>query len=228
MSNEKITVALSKGRILKQTLPLFESLGIAPIENPNESRSLIIPSTSKDVQFIIVRATDAPTYVRLGTADIGIVGKDVLMEADGAGIAELIDLNIAKCRISVAGHNDIYNGDVNSISLQELAKRCLGTDKRKLQVATKYVNIAKRYFAEQGQQCEVIKLYGSMELAPLTGLADLIVDLVDTGSTLKANSLNEYSIISNISSRLVANKVAYKTKRHKLMPIIESLSEAVS
>ena len=189
-----LTIALSKGRILDDTLPLLEQAGIVPTENPEKSRKLIIPTTRDDVRLLIVRATDVPTYVELGAADLGVAGKDVLLEYGGQGLYEPLDLQIAKCKLMTAG----------AIGAAEPTGR--------LRVATKFVNVAKRYYAEQGRQVDIIKLYGSMELAPLVGLADYIVDLVNTGSTLRANGLQEIETIAPISARLVVNKAAMKMK----------------
>jgi ATP phosphoribosyltransferase len=208
-TNPSITIALSKGRILGEVLPLLTAAGIEPVEDPAKSRKLILNTQRADVQLVIVRATDAPTYVQYGGADIGIAGKDVLLEYGGDGLYELLDLAVARCRLVVAGHKNA------------LAKP------GRLRVATKYVNTARRYFATQGRQVEVIKLYGSMELAPLTGLADCIVDLMDTGNTLKANGLEPLQVITDISSRLIVNKAAMKMKYTLIKPLIDTLSKAV-
>ena len=173
-----LTIALSKGRILDDTLPLLERAGIVPAENPDKSRKLIIPTTREDVRLLIVRATDVPTYVEQGAADIGVAGKDVLMEYGSQSLYEPLDLKIARCKLMTAG----------PAGVPEPAGR--------LRVATKFVNVAKRYYAEQGRQVEVIKLYGSMELAPLVGLADKIIDVVDTGNTLRANGLEPQELIA--------------------------------
>lgn len=207
--SDQITIALSKGRILKETLPLLKEAGIELLEDPAESRKLIFPTTDSRVKIVIIRATDVPTFVEHGAADMGVAGKDVLMEHGSAGLYEPLDLNIAKCKLMVAAKVDAppVNG--------------------RLRVATKFVNVAKRYFAEQGQQVGVIKLYGSMELAPLVGLADRIVDVVDTGNTLKANGLEPTELIAWISSRLIVNKGSMKTKHEIINPIIEMLATAV-
>ena len=204
-----LTIALSKGRILDDTLPLLAAAGIEPTENPEKSRKLIIPTTQDDVQLLIVRATDVPTYVEHGAADLGVAGKDVLMEYGGQGLYEPLDLQIANCKLMTAG----------AIGAPE--------PKGRLRVATKFVNVAKRYYAEQGRQVDVIKLYGSMELAPLTGLADAIVDLVSTGNTLKANKLVEVEEIMQISSRLVVNQASLKLKREAIRSLIDAFESAI-
>lgn len=203
-----LTIALSKGRILDETLPLFEKAGIRPLEDMNKSRKLIFQSTNPAVRFLLLRASDVPTYVEHGAADIGVSGKDVLMEYD-ADVYELIDLNIAKCRLMTAG--------VKGASLPN----------RRLRIATKYAKVAKDYFASRGEQVDIIKLYGSMELAPLVGLGDLIVDVVDTGNTLRANGLEPLDEICQVSSRLIANPVSYKRKLSQLQPILDVLERAV-
>lgn len=203
-----LTIALSKGRILDETLPLFAKADITPLEDINRSRKLIFPTTHDDVRLLILRASDVPTYVEHGAADIGVAGKDVLMEYD-AHVYELIDLNIAKCRLMTAG----------------VVGKTLPN--RRLRIATKYANVARNYFASRGEQVDVIKLYGSMELAPLVGLGDLIVDVVDTGNTLRANGLEPLDEICQVSSRLIANPVSYKRKLVQLSPILEILEKAV-
>jgi ATP phosphoribosyltransferase len=210
MSNN-ITIAVSKGRIFKDAMPLLAALDIYPAEAPETTRKLILETNRPEVKIIIVRATDVPTYVEYGAADIGIVGKDVLLEYDGNGLYEPLDLKIAQCKMVVA-------------ELKNFKKEGKGGRKR---VATKYVNIARNYFASQGKQVEIIKLYGSMELAPVLGLADQIVDLVDTGNTLKANGLVEVETITNISSRLIVNKGAMKMKNDLIKPMIKKLTEVV-
>lgn len=205
---EGLTIALSKGRILDETLPLFAKAGIAPIDTIANSRKLIFDTTDPNVRLLILRASDVPTYVEHGAADIGVAGKDVLMEYD-ASVYELIDLNIAKCRLMTAGVAG--------------AKR----PNRRLRVATKYVNVARQYFASRGEQVDIIKLYGSMELAPLVGLGDLIVDVVDTGNTLRANGLEPLDEICQVSSRLIANPISYKRKLSQLSPILQILQKAV-
>lgn len=196
---EGLRIAVSKGRILEQTLPLLAQVGIAPAGDIG--RRLIVETTAPGVQLIIIRATDVPTYVAYGAADAGIAGKDVLLEHGGEGLYEPLDLGIARCRLMVCGRPDVT----------------LPTGR--LRVATKYLNITQRYYAERGVQVEPIKLYGSMELAPLVGLADCIVDLVDTGNTLRANGLAPLAHIANISSRLVVNRAAMKLKQ----PVLERL-----
>ncbi len=210
MSNN-ITIAVSKGRIFKDAMPLLAALDIYPTEAPETTRKLILETNRPEVKIIIVRATDVPTYVEYGAADIGIAGKDVLLEYDGNGLYEPLDLKIAQCKMVVA-------------ELKNSKNEAKGGRKR---VATKYVNIARNYFASQGKQVEIIKLYGSMELAPVLGLADQIVDLVDTGNTLKANGLVEVETITDISSRLIVNKGAMKMKNDLIKPMIEKLTEVV-
>ena len=206
-----ITIAVSKGRIFKDAMPLLAALDIHPVEAPETTRKLILETNRPEVKIIIVRTTDVPTYVEYGAADIGIAGKDVLLEYDGNGLYEPLDLKIAQCKMVVA-------------ELKDSKKEDSAGRKR---VATKYVNIARNYFASQGKQVEIIKLYGSMELAPVLGLADQIVDLVDTGNTLKANGLVEVEIITEISSRLIVNKGAMKMKNDIIKPMIEKLTEVV-
>lgn len=208
MSNG-ITIALSKGRIFKETLPLLEAADIIPKDDPEKSRKLILDTNHDDVKLVIIRATDVPTYVQYGAADLGVAGKDVLLEHGGEGLYELVDLDIAKCKLMTAGLNDFEPG------------------KGRLRIATKFVNVARRYFAEQGKQVEVIKLYGSMELGPIVGLSDLIVDVVDTGNTLKANGLKPIDHIADISSRLVVNKASLKMKHDRIQTMVEQLREAV-
>lgn len=206
-----ITIALSKGRILKDTMPLLQAAGIDLLEDPEKSRKLIFPTSRSDVQIIIIRATDVPTYVENGAADLGVAGKDVLMEHGGAGLYEPLDLQIARCKLMVAGKVDAP----------------LPASGR-LRVATKFVNIAKRYYADKGEQIELIKLYGSMELAPLMGLADRIVDVVDTGKTLKENGLAPLELIAHITSRLIVNRAAMKMQHATLQPLINQLAAAVA
>jgi len=205
-----ITIALSKGRIFKETLPLLAAAGITPLDDPETSRKLILATSQPNVRLVIIRATDVPTYVQWGAADLGVAGKDVLMEHGGDGLYEPLDLRIARCRMMVAGVKDATLGA------------------RRLRIATKYVQSTRRHFAAQGKQVEVIKLYGSMELAPLVGLADLIVDLVESGSTLKANGLVPLQHIADISSRLVVNKASWKMKHPTVMGLIETLRRAVA
>lgn len=210
-----ITIALSKGRIFEETLPLLAAAGIVPSEDPESSRKLIIGTNRADVRLIIVRASDVPTYVQYGAADLGVAGKDVLLEHGGAGLYQPIDLEIAKCRLMVAVQNGFdYEGAVKQGA--------------RLRVATKYTECARNHFAEKGVHVDLIKLYGSMELAPLIGLADAIVDLVSTGSTLKANNLVAVEHICEISSRLVVNQAALKLKHERIQPIIDTFAATVA
>lgn len=211
MSNDSISIAVSKGRIYKEALPLLAHAGIVPIDDPDTSRKLVLDTNQDNVKLVIIRATDVPVFVNYGAADLGITGKDTLMEYDGCELYEPLDLGISPCRLMVAGPKG----------------RDFTTTAGRLRVATKYVNTARRYFAQQGRQVEVIKLYGSMELAPLVGLADCIVDLVDTGNTLKANGLEATDHICDISSRLIVNKASMKMKHARIKQIIEQISEAV-
>jgi ATP phosphoribosyltransferase len=209
-----ITLALSKGRIFEETLPLLKAAGIEVLEDPEKSRKLIIGTTRPDVRVVLVRATDVPTYVQYGGADLGVAGKDVLLEHGGQGLYQPLDLRIATCRMSVAVRDDFdYDSAVKQGS--------------RLRVATKYTSCARDHFADKGVHVDVIKLYGSMELAPLTGLADAIVDLVSTGSTLKANHLVEVEEIMQISARLVVNQAALKVKREHIRQIIDAFASAI-
>ncbi len=208
-----ITIALSKGRIYKETLPLLEAANIIPAEDPEKSRKLILDTNQDDVKLVIIRATDVPTYVQFGAADIGVAGKDVLMEHGAEGLYEPLDLKIAKCRLMTAGLVDADSSRRNKTG--------------RLRVATKFTNVAKHFFESRGEQVEVIKLYGSMELGPIVGLADLIVDVVDTGNTLKANGLKPMDHIADISSRLIVNKAAMKMKHARISDIIEKIKVAV-
>ncbi len=209
-----ITLALSKGRIFEETLPLLKAAGIEVLEDPEKSRKLIIGTTRPDVRVVLVRATDVPTYVQYGGADIGVAGKDILLEHGGQGLYQPLDLRIAKCRMSVAVRDDFdYAAAVKQGS--------------RLRVATKYTSCARDHFADKGVHVDVIKLYGSMELAPLTGLADAIVDLVSTGNTLKANHLVEVEEIMQISARLVVNQAALKLKRDPIRQIIDAFASAI-
>ena len=210
----RITLALSKGRIFEETMPLLEAAGIRALENPEKSRKLIIPTNHEHVRIIIVRATDVPTYVQYGAADIGVAGKDVLIEHGGEGLYQPVDLNIGKCRLCVA----VPEGFDYQSAVKQGAR---------LRVATKYTESAREHFAKRGVHVDLIKLYGSMELAPLVGLADAIVDLVSTGGTLRANHLQEVEEIMDISSRLVVNQASLKVKYAQLQPIIETFSKAV-
>ena len=207
--NNRLTIALSKGRIFKETLPLLAHAGIVPVDDPETSRKLILDTNQDDVKLVIIRASDVPTYVQYGAADLGVAGKDVLMEHGGEGLYEPVDLNIARCKLMVAGP---VGG---------------GAGPERMRIATKYVNTTRRYYAEQGRQVEIIKLYGSMELAPLVGLADRIVDVVDTGNTLRANGLEPLEHIADISSRLVVNKAAMKMKHERVKAFIDRIAEAV-
>ncbi|MEW6098129.1 MAG: ATP phosphoribosyltransferase [Pseudomonadota bacterium] len=209
-----LTLALSKGRIFEETLPLLKAAGIEVTEDPERSRKLILPTTQPQVRVVLVRATDVPTYVQYGAADLGVAGKDVLLEHGGQGLYQPLDLRIARCRMSVAARADFdYAQAVRQGS--------------RIRVATKYTTVARQHFADKGVHVDLIKLYGSMELAPLTGLADAIVDLVSTGSTLKANHLVEVEKIMDISSRLVVNQAALKLKREPLADLIDRLSLAI-
>lgn len=209
-----ITIALSKGRIFEETLPLLAAAGIEPAENPEKSRKLIIGTNRPDVRVVIVRASDVPTYVQYGAADLGIAGKDVLIEHGGAGLYQPLDLNIAKCRMCVAAPE----GFDYAAAVRPGAR---------LRVATKYITMAQEHFAGKGVHVDLIKLYGSMELAPLAGLSEVIVDLVSSGATLKANKLVEVEEIMQISSRLVVNQASLKVKRDLLQPVIDAFAGAV-
>lgn len=208
-----ITIALSKGRIFDETLPLLAAAGIEPLENPETSRKLIIPTNQPDVRVVIVRATDAPTYVQYGAADLGVAGKDVLIEHGGDGLYQPLDLRIARCHMAVAVAAGFdYQGAVRQGA--------------RLRVATKYLKTAREHFATKGVHVDLIKLYGSMELGPLVGLSDAIVDLVSTGGTLRANNLVEVEEIMDISSRLIVNQAALKLKRARLQPMIDAFALA--
>jgi ATP phosphoribosyltransferase len=210
-----ITIALSKGRIFEDTLPLLAAAGLTPSEDPDKSRKLIIGTNRADVRLVIVRASDVPTYVQYGAADLGVAGKDVLLESNTQGIYQPLDLNIGKCRMMVA----VQNGFDYAAAVKRGAR---------LNVATKYVETAREHFSKKGMHVNLIKLYGSMELAPLTGLAEAIVDLVSTGSTLKANNLIAVEEIMPISSRLIVNRAALKLKHDALQPLIDAFAEAVT
>lgn len=210
-----ITLALSKGRIFDETLPLLEQAGIRPLADPEVSRKLIIATSRADVRLIIVRASDTPTYVQYGAADLGIAGKDVLLEHGGAGLYQPLDLRIAVCRLMVAAPEGFdYAGSVQPGA--------------RLRIATKYVKTAREHFAAKGVHVDLIKLYGSMELAPLVGLADAIVDLVSTGSTLRANRLSAVEEILPISARLIVNQAALKLKRAAIEPLLDAFTRAVA
>jgi ATP phosphoribosyltransferase len=209
-----ITFALPKGRIFDEIVPLLQAAGIGVAEDPEKTRKLIVGTTRSDVRLVLVRASDVPTYVQHGGADLGVVGKDTLLEHGGEGLYQPLDLNIAKCRMSVAVRADFdYAAAVKQGS--------------RIRVATKYTQIARDHFANKGVHVDMIKLYGSMELAPLTGLADAIVDLVSTGNTLRANQLVEVEQIMAISSRLIVNQAALKLKREPLRAIIDAFEAAV-
>jgi ATP phosphoribosyltransferase len=215
MSSPAITLALSKGRIFDETLPLLKSAGIEVLEDPERSRKLILPTSEAGLRVVLVRATDVPTYVQYGGADLGVVGFDTLIEHGGQGLYQPLDLGIARCRVSVAVRSDFdYARAVRQGS--------------RLTVATKYVGIAREFFAAKGVHVDLIKLYGSMELAPLTGLADAIVDLVSTGGTLKANQLVEVERIMDISARLVVNQAALKLKQEPIRRLIGIFGAAVA
>lgn len=209
-TRNQLVIALSKGRIYQETLPLLAQAGIEPSEDPERSRRLILPTNRDDVQLVVIRAADVPTYVAYGAADLGVAGRDVLLEHGGEGLYEPLDLGIARCRLMVAGKPDAPSRP------------------SRWRVATKFVRITERYFAEQGRQVELIKLYGSMELAPLVGLADRIVDLVDTGNTLRANGLVPLETIADISSRMVVNRAAMKTKLRAVTSLLDELQAAVA
>ena len=211
---ESIKIALSKGRILEESLPLLARAGIEPVENPLKSRKLIIDTNVPGTQIVIIRAADVPTYVQFGAADLGIAGHDVLMEVDGHDLYELLDLKIARCRLMVA-------------EPAGLAARDDPKAWTRVRVATKYVNITRRHFSAKGIQTDIIKLYGSMELAPLVGLSDRIVDLVETGNTLKANGLTEIEKLADISAWLVGNQASMKMKHATLKPLVERFRQAV-
>lgn len=208
--SEKLTIAISKGRILKESLPLLEKVGVVPVDDPETSRKLVLDTNQAGVRLIIIRATDVPTFVEYGAADVGIAGKDVLLEFDSDGLYEPLDLGIARCRLMLAG--------------LDRAKKVNG----RLRVATKYVKATREYFSNLGKQVEIIKLYGSMELAPVMGLADQIVDLVDTGNTLKANNLIILDSLADISSRLIINKAAMKMNQELVKSFTKKLTEVVS
>lgn len=207
--SDSLVIALSKGRILKETLPLLAEAGIEPVEDLSSSRKLIFDTTVDSIKFIIIRATDVPAYVQYGGADIGVTGKDVLMEHGAAGLYEPLDLQIAKCKLMTA------------------AKKGEQAPGGRIRVATKFVNLAKAFYAKQGVQADIIKLYGAMELAPILNLADEIVDIVDTGNTLRANGLEPREHIHDISTRLVVNRASMKMKHAQIQPIVEQLAAAV-
>lgn len=208
--SQTLTIALTKGRILEETLPLLAAAGIEPLEDMEKSRKLVFETTQPGVRLLLLRGADVPTYVQFGAADMGISGKDTLMENGAEGLYEPLDLNIARCKLMTAG--------VKGESLPA----------GRIRVATKYVNIAKQYYASQGRQTDIIKLYGAMELAPIMNLADEIVDIVDTGNTLRANGLEERDFIADISSRLIVNKASMKMKHVQIQTIIDHIACAVA
>jgi ATP phosphoribosyltransferase len=211
---DALTIAVSKGRVYKDTLPLLAAAGITPTDDPETSRKLILDTNRDDVKLVIIRSADVPTYVQFGAADLGVVGKDVLMEHEGEGLYELVDLKIAGCRMMVAEPERLAEGDDPGRWTR-------------LRIATKYVRTTRRHFAAKGIQTEIIKLYGSMELAPLVGLSDRIVDLVDTGNTLRANRLVEVEKIADISSRLVANTASMRMKHAAIQETVGLIAKAV-
>jgi ATP phosphoribosyltransferase len=208
-----VTIALSKGRILKQTLPLLERIGLCPNDDPFESRKLIFDTNQADIRLVIIRATDVPTYVQFGAADLGVVGKDGLLEHGGEGLCELLDLGISKCRLMTAVAADKAESPRN---------------RKRLRVATKYVRSARAYYQSLGIQAEIIKLYGAMELAPLVGLADEIVDLVETGNTLKANNLVAKDLVADISCRLIANAASMRTTHARIAELTQQLEQVIN
>lgn len=210
-----LTIALSKGRIFDETLPLLAAAGIEPLDDPESSRKLIIGTNRAQVRLVIVRATDTPTYVQYGAADLGIAGRDVLYEHGGEGLYQPLDLGIARCRMMVA----VPEGFEYAHAIRQ---------GNRLRVATKYMRAAREHFASKGVHVDLIKLYGSMELAPLSGLADVIVDLVSTGNTLRANQLKAVEEIAPVSARLIVNQAALKLKRDALQPVIQAIADAVN
>ena len=213
--SDTITIALSKGRMLEEALPLLMQAGVTPIDDLRTSRKLILDTDRPNIKLVVIRAADVPTYVQYGAADLGIAGKDVLMESGGAGLYELLDLKVSRCRLMVAEPATLASCDDPK-------------SWTRLRIATKYVNITQRHFAAKGIQTDIVKLYGSMELAPLVGLSDRIVDLVSTGQTLKANGLAEIEHIADISARLVANKASMKMKHRPLQELVERIARAVA
>ena len=206
---QTLTIALSKGRIYEDTLPLLAHAGIVPVDDPKKSRKLILDTNQPEIKLVIIRASDVPTFVQYGAADLGVAGKDVLVEHGGDGLYEPLDLEIAKCRLMVA------------------APKGIAEPEGRMRVATKYVTATRNYYAKMGKQVDLIKLYGSMELAPMVGLAHRIVDLVETGNTLKANGLEAIEHVADISSRLVVNKASMKMKHPQVRKLIALLEEAV-
>jgi len=207
---QTLTIALTKGRILEETLPLLAAAGIEPLEDMEKSRKLVFETTQKGVRLLLLRGADVPTYVQFGAADMGVSGKDTLMENGADGLYEPLDLNIARCKLMTAG------------------VKGRPTPSGRIRVATKYVNIAKQYYASLGRQTDIIKLYGAMELAPIMNLADEIVDIVDTGNTLRANGLEQREFIADISSRLIVNKASMKMKHVQIQAIIDHIAKAVA
>ena len=208
---EQLTIALTKGRILSETLPLLAEAGVSPLESVEESRKLIFPTTMEGVSLVILRGSDVPTYVRHGAADVGVVGKDLLMESGEEGLYEVLDLEIARCRLMTAGRGQARTGHA-----------------AKIRVATKFLNVARAHYSSRGIQPNIIKLYGAMELAPIMDLADEIVDIVDTGNTLKANGMRPLEHIADISSRLIVNKASMRTRNHIIASLVERLGTAVA
>ncbi len=207
--SQMLTIALTKGRILKETLPLLAAAGIEPAEDISKSRKLIFETNKDNVRLLVLRGSDVPTYVKFGSADMGIAGKDTLMESGSEGLYEPVDLGIARCKLMTAAVKNVK------------------TPEGRIKVATKYVNVAKRYYAAQGRQVDVIKLYGAMELAPIMDLADEIVDIVDTGNTLLANGLEPREHIADISSRLVVNKASMKMKHEQIQAVLDAVQSAL-
>lgn len=208
--NQTLTIALTKGRIMDETLPLLAAAGIQPLEDIAKSRKLVFETNQEGVRLLVLRGADVPTYVQFGAADMGVSGKDTLMENGADGLYEPLDLNIARCKLMTAAIKDVP------------------TRAGRIRVATKYVNIAKRYYASRGRQVDIIKLYGAMELAPIMQLADEIVDIVDTGNTLRANGLEPRDFIADISSRLIVNKASMKMKHVQIQQVIDDIAKAVS
>jgi ATP phosphoribosyltransferase len=208
--NQTLTIALTKGRIMDETLPLLAAAGIEPLEDIARSRKLVFDTNQDSVRLLVLRGADVPTYVQFGAADMGVSGKDTLMENGADGLYEPLDLNIARCKLMTAAIKDVP------------------TRPGRIRVATKYVNIAKQYYASQGRQVDIIKLYGAMELAPIMQLADEIVDIVDTGNTLRANGLEPRDFIADISSRLIVNKASMKMKHIKIQRVIDDIAKAVA
>ena len=207
--SQPLTIALAKGRILQDTLPLLARAGIEPTDDLSTSRKLVFSTNHKNINLVLIRSADVPTYVQYGAADMGVAGKDVLLEHGGEGLYERVDLKIAPCKLMTAGFAD------------------RPVPKGRLKVATKYPEITRQYFLQQGRQVELIKLYGSMELAPIVGLADIIVDLVDTGNTLKANGLVPLDHIMDISSRLIVNRASLKMKNQAIKSLVGKIEQAV-